>query len=216
VTRVATDRSLNAFPTKRSTKNTALSLRILDRFSGVANIAVVSTAKQVRFILKRRATWFWLALFVLASAANLWAQTSPQKVVLYRWVDAQGLAHYNEKLEDIPATFRAAAVKGTFAPESGAIAPEKTTGRMEEVDETYTREGNFYHIKGQVRNGFGQEVSQVKVKISFYDDEDRFLFAETTLVDPIVLAPGHIGRYHLMVNYNPKIDTYKTEFVGRP
>ncbi len=170
----------------------------------------------MRCALKRAVITFCLISFVFALPVAAWAQAGAQKVALYRWVDTQGAIHYSEKLASIPAQYRAAAIKGSFVPDAGAIVPAKATGRLEEVGETYTREDNFYHIKGKVRNGFAQEVSQVKVKISFYDEEDRFLFAETTLVDPLVLAAGQIGRYHLMVNYNPKIDTYKTEFIGRP
>ncbi|MDP8222739.1 MAG: DUF4124 domain-containing protein [Candidatus Lernaella stagnicola] len=168
----------------------------------------------MRYTLKRTA--FILCLWLLLLPTLALAQASAQKVVLYRWVDDAGVVHYTEGLESIPAAYRSIAVKGSFVPDAGSIVPAKASGRLEEVEETYTREGNFYHIKGKVRNGFSQEISQVKVKISFFDEEDRFLFAETTLVDPIVLAAGQIGQYHLMVNYNPKVDTYKTELIGRP
>lgn len=156
-----------------------------------------------------------LALLVVWLPLAALAQTTSKRVVLHRWVDSQGAVHYTENLEDVPAQYRATAVKGTFIPEIGEAEPTTFSGRLEEIEETYTREGNFYHIRGKVKNGFSQEV-QIKVKISFYDEEDRFLFAETTLVDPILLGPAQIGRYHLMVNFNSKIDTYKTEYIGRP
>ena len=104
------------------------------------------------------------------------------------------------------------------AAEAAGVDIEETAGDWRALGEARLGRGLGRHFAADVGRAHErrQEVSQVKVKVSFYDEEDRFLFAETTLVDPIVLAPGQIGRYHLMVNYNPKIDTYKTEFVGRP
>jgi hypothetical protein len=155
-------------------------------------------------------------LAALAVGGVAWAQTSATPLVLYRWIDEQGRAHYVENLTDVPERFRPAAVKGLFTPNAPYQANAPLSGQLDVVEDTYYREDNFYHIKGRVRNGFSQTVNQVKVKITFFDEAERFLMTETTLVDPLSLIPGEEGRFHLMVKLNPKIDSYRVEVLGRP
>lgn len=149
------------------------------------------------------------------------AQTGAKTTLLYRWIDEQGRARYSENLNEIPERFRSGALRGSFVPSEAVAKPRaeeqpKPTGQVDLQEDNYYREDNFYHIVGKVRNGFNQSVTQVKVKVTFYDEEDRFLMVETTLVDPMLLAPGQEGKFHLMVKVNPKIDSYKIEVLGRP
>ncbi|NLH49963.1 MAG: DUF4124 domain-containing protein [Myxococcales bacterium] len=175
----------------------------------------------MRFKLKLRAVivFVWLFVFFLVGVAL--AQTGTKTSVLYRWVDEQGRVRYTDNLNEIPERFRNSAVKGSFVPTEATTKPRgeepaKPTGQVDLTEDNYYREDNFYHIVGKVRNGFSQPVTQVKVKVTFYDEEDRFLMVETTLVDPMVLSPGQDGKFHLMVKVNPKIDSYKIEVLGRP
>jgi hypothetical protein len=40
--------------------------------------------------------------------------------------------------------------------------------------------------------------------------------AETTLVNPLSLAAGQAGSFHLIVKQNDAIDSYTIEVLGRP
>jgi len=146
----------------------------------------------------------------------------PQKVTLYRWVDELGKVHYTENLEDIPERYRASAVRGEFTPSQltpttpTPTPPPRTTDRLELLNDSYYLEEGFVHIKGKVKNGFAQPVAQAKVKVTFFDAEERFLMTETTLVNPIVLPPGQTGNFHLIVKQNPAIDSYTIEVIGKP
>lgn len=182
--------------------------------------AIIS--QWVGYTLKQTAAIVITVVFILVSAGLALGQSDENKVKLYRWVDSEGVVHYNEKITDIPEGYRAAATVGYFVPAKGEKVgsdenPEKLTGRIEELSHNYYRgEDDFYHIKGRVRNGYSQTVSSITVKVTFYDEEDNYLFSETTIVNPIVLSPGQTGEFHLMVRVNPQIDTYKIEVFGKP
>ncbi len=155
---------------------------------------------------------------------GLWAAAAfaqQRTVTLWRWVDELGRAHYTDNPEEIPARYRPTAVPGVFSP-SGVHNPSTPTpeaprsGRMELLEDSYYLEEGFLHVKGKVRNGFTQPVNQVKVKISFFDANNHFLMAETTLVNPLSLAAGQAGSFHLIVKQNDAIDSYTIEVLGRP
>lgn len=164
----------------------------------------------------------WIVIFLAVSLAlsygSTLAQTASGQSTLFRWVDEQGKVHYAENLNDIPERYRTSAVRGTFTPVANSKQPTelKNSGQLEILEDSYYLEEGFYHIKGKVRNGFSQPVSQAKVKVTFFDAEERFIMTESTLVDPIVIPPGKEGRFHLVVKVNPAIDSYKIESIGRP
>jgi len=187
---------------------------------------------QVSFVKQRelcilkpaRAIAVCLLLVLLLSTVSS-AYGRPGDILLYRWIDELGKVHYTESIEDIPAKYRASAVRGTFSPGGGAATPTPTptptpkpgnSAQLELLDDSYYVEDGFLHIKGKVRNGFSDPVAQGKVKVTFYDAQNRFLIAETTLINPIYLAPDQVGTFHLIIKVNPNIDTYKIEPQGNP
>ncbi len=160
-----------------------------------------------------------VVVLLLCWAAMAPAQQRP--TTLWRWVDELGRVHYTENAEEIPARYRPTAVQGTFQPSN--VRPPTTptpqpprTGRLELLEDSYYLEEGFLHVKGKVRNGFAQAVNQAKVKITFFDANNRFLMAETTLVNPLSLAPGQEGTFYLIVKQNDAIDSYTIEVLGRP
>ena len=164
-----------------------------------------------------------LLVLLLSTVSSVYGK--PGNVVLYRWIDALGKVHYTESIDDIPAKYRASAVRGTFSPGNGAATPTPTptptpkpgnSDQLELLNDSYYVEDGFLHIKGKVRNGFSDPVAQAKVKVTFYDAQNRFLIAETTLINPIYLAPDQAGTFHLIIKVNPNIDTYKIEPLGNP
>lgn len=160
-------------------------------------------------------------LLALLLSALTPAFAKPSDIVLYRWIDELGKVHYTETIEDIPAKYRASAVRGTFNPGNNKPTPTPTpkpnnTDQLELLNDSYYVEDGFLHIKGKIHNGFSDPVAQAKVKVTFYDAQNRFLIAETTLVNPIYLAPDQTGTFHLILKVNPNIDTYKIEPLGNP
>ena len=172
--------------------------------------------------LKVRSIAVGLLLTLLVGVVASYAQIASSPIALWRWVDEMGRVHYTENLQDIPERYRASAVRGEFVPaQSQTPTPTPTptpnsSGRLELLEDSYYQEEGFLHIKGKVRNGFTQSVASIKVKVSFFDADGRFLMSESTLVNPIVLAAGQVGEFHLIVKRNEAIDSYTIELTGRP
>lgn len=160
-------------------------------------------------------------LLLILLVGTVAAQAQRKKIPLWRWIDEIGRVHYTENLENIPERYRASAVQGEFTPTPQQTptpppTPPPSTGQVELLEDSYYQEEGFVHIKGKVRNGYNQQVTQVKVKVTFYDANERFLMTETTLVNPLVLSPGQEGSFHLIIKRNEAVDSYTIEVIARP
>jgi hypothetical protein len=141
-------------------------------------------------------------------------------VILFRWLDGEGKVHYTDNFNAIPDRFRASAAQGVFVegtaapvPVGGPAAPppKAASGKLDLLDVTHVHDGDALRVEGRVRNGFARTISAVRVKVSFLDRADAFLFAESTVVDPTDLPPGAEGTFRLVVRAAPEIASYKTE-----
>ncbi|MBZ0271014.1 DUF3426 domain-containing protein [bacterium] len=149
-----------------------------------------------------------LAVFVFAAAA--FAQ---DPVVIFQWRDDEGRFHYTNNYNSVPAPFRKTVVKGTFVPDT---RPEPARTRCEDaaprvLETNYFVKSGALHVEGTLQNGFAQTISYVKVKVSFFDQNDAFIKAETTFLDPLELAPCAKGRFSLVTPHIPNVAVLKTE-----
>jgi hypothetical protein len=161
-----------------------------------------------------------LALFAALVAGTASAQ-SPGPTILFRWLDGEGKVHYTDNFNAIPDRFRASAVQGVFVegtaspvPVGGAAsspAAKAGSGKLDLIEVNHVTAGDTLRVEGRVRNGFSRVLDTVRVKVSFFDRADAFLFAESTVVDPTALPPGAEGTFRLVVRAAPEIASYKTE-----
>ena len=165
----------------------------------------------------------------LCAAALAFAEDSDKvsETILFRWVDADGAAHYTDNFNAIPREFKAGAMQGRFVVDEGDVKPiggkpvdEKPTepeaprfsNRLEDLGRSFYQEDGLLRLQGKVRNGFSYPISYVKVTVNFLDENESFVRAESTYADPIELQPGGVGTYTLVVRYSPEIRRYQPEF----
>jgi hypothetical protein len=146
------------------------------------------------------------------------------RTILFRWFDAEGKVHYTDNFNSIPERSRATAVQGAFVEEADAVYPARgahagaakpLSGKLDLLGETHSEENGYLHIEGRVRNGFGNAISSITAKVSFFDRSETFLRAESAVVDPMELQPGDEGTYRLVVRSAPDVASYKTEMLWK-
>ncbi|MCC6157833.1 MAG: DUF4124 domain-containing protein [Deltaproteobacteria bacterium] len=164
--------------------------------------------KSARIMTAARS--FAIAVAFGLVAVSAWAQS----VVIFQWTDDEGRQHYTNNFNQIPEPFRKTTVKGVFVPDA-ASAPAKPKCENEEpLVETnyYVKAGNL-HVEGSLTNGFKRSISYVKLKVSFFDTQDRFVRAESTFIDPLELAPCGEGRFSVVTPQTDDVSYFKTEYT---
>ena len=166
----------------------------------------------------------FLALFALLLILGAAQVAFAKPIVVWLWVDDAGKRHFTDNFNAIPEEFRARAVQGVYIPEKKLQNPgeknganknnnrPKVTNNLDISEEQYFEQEGFLIIQAKVKNGYAQPVTNIKVKITFFDKQQNFIRSETTLLNPIQLQPGQEGRFKLEVPFTENINSYKTEF----
>lgn len=163
-----------------------------------------------------------LILFVAIMLAPIGAFAQAGKtVIIWQWVDGAGKVHFTNNFNAIPEAYRSKAIQGRFiadrpyVPNTGkGTNPGKTnntkvTNKLEIYDEQYLEKDDMLVVKGKVRNGFAQSVSNVKMKVTFFDANDNFIREEIIFIEPIQLQPGEEGQYKVEIPFTPDIASYQ-------
>ncbi len=137
-----------------------------------------------------------------------------QSVVIFQWTDDEGRQHYTNNFNQIPEPFRKTTVKGVFVPDATSAPAKPKCENEEPLVETnyYVKSGNL-HVEGSLTNGFKRSISYVKLKVSFFDTQDRFVRAESTFIDPLELAPCGAGRFSVVTPQTDDVSYFKTEYT---
>jgi hypothetical protein len=165
-----------------------------------------------------------LIVLITACAILVFAPVALAKpVVIWQWVDDAGKVQYTSNFNSIPEAYRVRVVQGVFIPEKPAKPKNgnstakgnqrpKPTNKLETFGERYYEKDGILIVEGKVRNGFAQQISNIKAKVTFMDGDDRFVKVETTFVEPIQLQPSQEGRYKIETPFTPDIASYKSDF----
>jgi hypothetical protein len=160
-------------------------------------------------------------ILALAIATSAFAQA--KRVILWRWVDEAGKIHFTGNFNAIPSTYRNRAAQGVFLPDKPLVSgnpgthvtkkPDrpKVTNKLEIFEEKYFEKDDNLVVTGRVRNGFAQPISNVKIKVTFLDEEDNFLRTESTFITPILIRPGDEGTFQIEVPFTQDIAGYRRD-----
>ena len=141
--------------------------------------------------------------------------------VIWKWMDGSGKIHYTDNFNSIPSAYRGTAVQGMFTSDDKGSSTMKTpttptpavksriTNELEFFDEKYFEQDSNLVVAAKVRNGFANPISNVKVKVTFYDKNDNFIRSEITYIQPIMLQPGQEGLFNITIPFFPNISYYK-------
>jgi len=69
---------------------------------------------------------------------------------------------------------------------------------------------NYYYVEGILKNTGKTTVTNLKVKIQSLDKNSKLISINEGYATPSTLAPNQEATYKVMVNYNSKINTFKT------
>lgn len=166
--------------------------------------------------------WCFTAIFLICMMVG--TLVFAQEIIIWKWVDETGKINFTSNFNSIPERFRTKAMQGKFTPDSTPSPGKgtnkdpnnnhpKPTNKLEIFDEKYSEKDDILIISGNVKNGFAQPISNIKVKVTFSDENEAFIKVETTFVQPIQLQPNEKGQYKIEVPYTPDIGSYKTEIV---
>ena len=148
-----------------------------------------------------------------------------QQEVIWKWVDDSGKVHYTSNFNAIPQTFRGQAIQGRFLPEKRLVPgngkpsrnntnpKKKVTNKLEVFEEKYFEAEEMLVVQGKVRNGFAQPMSNIQIKVTFFDKQDKFIKTETSFIEPILLQPGQQGQFKILTPFTPDIASYKREII---
>lgn len=141
--------------------------------------------------------------------------------VIWKWMDGSGKTHFTDNFNSIPSAYRGTAIQGSFSPDNvpgntsgGSATPtpvvkSRITNELEFFDEKYFEKDNNLVVAAKVRNGFANPISNVKIKVTFFDKDDNFIRSETTYIQPILLQPGQEGLFKIEIPFFPNISYYK-------
>ena len=159
-----------------------------------------------------------LICFILAQS-----YVQAESVILWQWADGAGKVHFTSNFNSIPEAYRSKAVQGKFVPDkplkptnsgknnTANAKNSKVTNKLEVYEEKYYEKEDMLVVEGKVRNGFSQPMSNIKIKVTFYDKDDNFMKSETTFVDPLLLQPGDEGHFKIQTPITPDIASYERE-----
>lgn len=171
--------------------------------------AMRTLLKTFRTTIATRASAL-IALALVLAAASAYAQS----VVIFQWTDDEGRQHYTNNFNAIPVPFRRTTVKGVFVPDAASAAAKPKCENEEPLVETnYSVKAGNLHVEGTMTNGFKRSISYVKLKVSFFDTQNRFVRAESTFIDPLELAPCGAGKFSVVTPQTDDVSYFKTEYT---
>lgn len=173
--------------------------------------------------MKQVISVIFLAIFWLMA---MFAYGQSKTIIIWKWIDGTGKAHYTDNFNSIPTTYKNSAVQGTFMPEkpltpsknskngtNGKTKP-KYSNKLEVFDTIYYESNDMLVVTGKVRNGFAQPISNIKIKITFFDKQDALIRSETSFIEPIQLQSGEQGRFKIEIPPNQDIEFYKIDVIS--
>jgi hypothetical protein len=77
-----------------------------------------------------------------------------------------------------------------------------------EVLDGITATGNFFCVRGKLRNTGDVEIGPIKVKLKIFDQQGKLLAMETRTTDPYVLSPDSVAQFSFLYTADPRQDHY--------